>query len=191
MRLFVGVELDRAVQAACAGAGARLRERLRQLGADVTARWVDPANLHITLWFIGEVKDERAAAVTSVLRPDFGTPAFDLGVRGAGAFPPSGRPRVFWIGVTEGREPIGRLYGEVKARLVPLGFEAEARPYSPHVTIARVKDVAPGAARVVRQALAAVPADGGSCRVKAVTLFRSRPSPHGSSYEPLLRVPLT
>jgi 2'-5' RNA ligase len=191
MRLFVGVELDDAVRAACAHAGARLRERLRDLGADVTARWVDAANLHITLWFIGEVKAERAAAVTSVLQADFTTPAFDLGVRGAGAFPPSGRPRVFWIGVTEGREPIGRLYGEVKARLVPLGFEAETRPYSPHVTIARVKDVAPGAARVVSQALAAVPADGGSCRVKAVTLFRSRPSPHGSSYEPLLRVPLT
>jgi 2'-5' RNA ligase len=98
---------------------------------------------------------------------------------------------VFWIGVTDGRGSMGQLYQEVKARLIPWGFEAEKRPYSPHVTIARVKDAGRGTARQVREALAAVPANCGSCRVRAVTLFRSQQSPHGSRYEPLLRVPLS
>jgi 2'-5' RNA ligase len=191
MRLFVGVELDDAVRAACADAAARLRGRLTELGAEVTARWIDPENLHITVWFIGEVNDERAHAITSALQPGFATPAFDLVVRGSGAFPPSGRPRVFWIGVTDGHASMGQLFQDLKARLVPMGFEAEKRPYSPHVTIARVKEAGRGAARQVRDALAGVPADCGSCRVRAVTLFRSRLSPHGSKYEPLLRVPLS
>jgi 2'-5' RNA ligase len=191
MRLFVGVELDDPVRAACAEAAAQLRRRLTDLRADVTARWVDPENLHITVWFIGEVNDERAQAITSVLQPGFATPAFDLAVRGAGAFPPSGRPRVFWIGATEGRASMEQVFQDVKARLVPLGFEAEKRSYAPHVTIARVKEAGRGAARQVRDALAGIPADCGSCRVRAVTLFQSRLSPHGSKYQPLLRVPLS
>jgi 2'-5' RNA ligase len=191
LRLFLGVELDDAVRAACADAAAQLRVRLTELRADVTARWVDPENLHITVWFIGEANDERAHAITSVLQPGFATPAFDLVVRGSGAFPSSARPRVFWIGVTDGRASMGQLSQEVKARLVPPGFDAGKVPYSPHVTIARVKEAGRGAARQVRDALAGVPADCGSCRVRAVTLFRSRLSPHGSKYEPLLRVPLS
>ena len=190
MRLFIGVELDEAVRAACAEAAARLRRRLTKLGADVTARWVECENLHVTVWFIGEVNDERADAIASVLQPRFTTAAFDLVARGCGAFPTSGRPRVFWIGVKDDGS-MGQLYQEVKARLVPLAFQAEARPYSPHVTVARVKDAGRGAAQHVRDALAAVTADCGSCRVRSVTLFRSRLSPHGSVYEPLLRVPLS
>jgi 2'-5' RNA ligase len=98
---------------------------------------------------------------------------------------------VFWLGVTSGAESMARVYGEVRDRLAGIGFEAETRPYSPHVTIARVKDLGRGAARPVRDALAAVPADCGSCRVATVTLFRSHLSPKGSRYEPLLRVPLS
>jgi 2'-5' RNA ligase len=191
MRLFIGVELDEEVKAACADAAAQLRRRLTELRADVTARWVDPENLHITVWFIGEVNDERARAIRSVLQPGFAMPAFDLAVRGSGAFPPSGRPRVFWVGVAEGHASMEQLFQGVKARLVPIGFEAEKRVYSPHVTIARVKEAGRGAARQVRDALAGVPADCGSSRVRAVTLFHSRLSPRGSKYEPLLRVPLS
>ena len=74
-------------------------------------------------------------------------------------------------------------------RLAPLGYLPEARAYSPHVTLARVKE--PGrAARAVRQALADDPADCGRTIAGALTLFRSRLSPHGAVYEPLLRVPL-
>jgi len=191
MRLFVGVEIDERVRAAAAEAAEDLRSRLKRSRADVRARWVEPENLHVTVWFIGEVKDDRAEEIQRTLQPRCSTPAFELGLRGLGAFPPSGPPRVFWLGVTSGAESMARVYGEVRDRLVGIGFEAETRPYSPHVTIARVKDLGPGAARPVRDALAAVPADCGSCRVATVTLFRSHLSPKGSRYEPLLRVPLS
>lgn len=189
--MFVGVELDERVRAAVADVAERLRQRLQRAGGRVDARWIAPENLHVTVWFIGEVNDECGAEIARALEPPFATPPFDLRVQGCGAFPPSGPPRVFWLGLAEGVESMRRVYDEVKDRLVPLGFEPEKRPYSPHLTIARVKDVDKGAARRVRETLADLPADCGSCRVSAVTLFRSSLSPKGASYEPLLRVPLS
>lgn len=191
MRLFVGVELDDRVRGAAADAAEQLRARLKRSRADLNARWVDPDNLHITLWFIGEVNDDRGAEVRGALQTRFATPAFAVSVNGCGAFPPSGPPRVFWLGITSGVEPMRQVYDEVRDRLVAIGCEEEKRPYSPHLTIARVKAIGRGSARTVRDALAAVPAACGVCRVEAVTLFRSRLSPKGSQYQPLLRVPLS
>lgn len=190
MRLFVGIELAEDVRVAAARAADLLRAALIRAGTDVSARWVDAGNLHITLWFIGEVPEDRAAEVGAALQSRFATPAFDVSVNGLGAFPRSGPPRVFWLGITRGADTIRQVYGEVRDRLVALGFEEEKRPYSPHLTIARVREIRRGSPAPVREALAALSAMCGSSRVDAVTLFRSRLSPKGSQYEPLLRVPL-
>lgn len=191
MRIFIGVELDERVRAAAADVGERLRQRLQRSRSGLDARWIAPENLHITVWFIGEVTDERGAQITRALETPFVTRSFDLHVSGCGAFPPSGPPRVFWLGLASGSDSIRRIYDEVKERFAPLGFEPEKRAYSPHLTIARVKDVDRGAARRVTETLAGVTADCGSLRVQAATLFRSHLSPKGASYEPLLRVPLS
>lgn len=184
MRLFIGVELSDHVKRRAAEIADALRETL---GPRAHARWIPAENLHITLWFIGEVDDERGAAITNALNRPFGVAPFDLELRGAGAFPPSGPPRVFWIGAGRGGESMLALYSDLAARLKPLGFEPERRAYSAHLTIARVKDAR---SRDVRSVLKRIDADAGSCRIAAVTLFRSRLSPKGASYEPLVRVPL-
>jgi 2'-5' RNA ligase len=188
--LFMGIELDDAVTAAAADAALDLKSRLGSVAPGFTARWIDRANLHITLWFIGEVVDERAAAMTEALRSPFDVAPFRLDLAGCGAFPPSGAPRVLWIGTTRGIDAMRELHARVEQRLVPLGFQAERRPYTPHLTIARVKDPGRAPGRVIRQAIAAVPAACGESAVNAVTLFRSRLSPRGAAYEPLMRVPL-
>jgi len=184
MRLFIGVELSEDVKARAARIADALREKL---GRRVTARWVAPENLHVTLWFIGDIADDRVAAVMAAVDTPFAIRPFDLELRGCGAFPPRGAPRVFWIGVSAGQAALEALYDELAPRLQPLGFEPERRAYSAHLTIARVKECR---AREVRNVLRAADADAGRCRIAAVTLFRSRLSPKGASYEPLLRVPL-
>jgi 2'-5' RNA ligase len=190
VRLFIGIELDDAVTAAAAAAALELKARIGARSPGFVARWIDRANLHITLWFIGEVVDERVAAISDSVRLPFEIAPFSLELVGCGAFPASGAPRVLWIGTTNGTEAMRELYGRIEDRLVPLGFAAERRPYTPHLAIARVKDPGRAPGRVIRDALAAVPAACGECAVKAVTLFRSRLSPRGAAYEPLLRVPL-
>jgi 2'-5' RNA ligase len=191
VRLFVAVEIDEPVRIAAADAAARFRARLSQQRPDLDARWVPADNLHITLWFIGEVNDLRAAAIVDVLQPPFRHEPFELRLAGLGAFPPSGAPRVFWLGVSAGQEGLRVLHDETGARLRPLGFEDERRPYSAHLTIARVKDAPRGSGPIVREVLAGIPAEAGPAIVSAVTLFRSRVSSKGSTYEPVARVPLS
>lgn len=186
MRLFIGIELDDEVKARAAAIADALRDKL---GRRVQARWIAPGNLHITLWFIGEVNDDRAAAIVRAIETPFPVPAFDLELRGLGAFPPSGPPRVFWIGVGDGQDSMLRLYNELASRLQPLEIESERRPYSAHLTIARVKE-ARRPYPALREKLRALPSDAGRCRIAAVTVFRSRLWPKGATYEPLLRVPL-
>jgi 2'-5' RNA ligase len=188
MRLFVGVELDDRVRSAAAEIAESLK---RSLGRHVEARWIAPENLHLTLWFLGEVEESRVEAVTRALDTPFRETAFDLEIDGAGVFPPSGAPRVLWLGVAAGAGALTRLNEELATRLPPLGFEPERRAYSAHLTIARIKD-APrrSSSREIREAIRKEPARAGRCRIGAITLFRSRLSPKGASYEALLRVPL-
>jgi 2'-5' RNA ligase len=188
VRLFVGVELEAAARAAAAEAGRALRARLDDRA--VEARWIDEPNLHITLWFLGEVGDDRVSAVQRALEPPAPVRPFTLELHGVGAFPPSGAPRVFWLGVGQGRSGLTALYDVVRARLEPLGFEAGTRPYAPHLTLARVREGRRrSGGRQWRAALDA-PTPAIRSRVDHVTLFRSHLSPKGARYEPLLRVPL-
>jgi RNA 2',3'-cyclic 3'-phosphodiesterase len=189
MRLFVGVELDDRVREAAAAIGESLR---RELGQRVDARWVPPENLHITLWFLGEVDESRVESTMDALTRRFDEAAFDVEIAGLGAFPPSGPPRVLWLGVTSGANPLARVHAELARRLEPIGYEPERRAYSAHLTIARVKNVSRGvSAREIRSLLEAHhPADAGRCRIEGVTVFRSRVSSKGATYEALQRVRL-
>jgi 2'-5' RNA ligase len=188
LRIFIGVELDDAVRDSAAAIADSLR---RQLERRVDARWIPAANLHITLWFIGDVAGDRAEEILRAVDRPFTIRSFDAHLAGLGAFPPSGAPRVFWVGVQSGAEPLASLHAELSTRLLPLGIEPERRAYSAHLTIARVKDVrgVKGYADL-RASLRAVAADAGACRIAAVTVFRSHLSPKGATYEALLRVPL-
>jgi RNA 2',3'-cyclic 3'-phosphodiesterase len=187
VRLFIGVELDEKVRSAAALIAGDLA---RQLERRVTARWVPAANLHITLWFIGHVQDERGDEIRRVLERPFNSAAFELHLAGAGTFPRSGPPRVIWIGVQSGTESLVRLHSEISTRLVPIGIEPERRAYSAHLTIARVNSSVRGDYARIRATLAETAADAGTCRIAAVTLFQSHVSSKGATYEPLLRVPL-
>jgi 2'-5' RNA ligase len=189
VRLFIGVALDEPVRLAAADVARRLEARLAGVARDFKARWIPAANLHITVWFLGEVDDPAAAALVECLAAPLGMSPFELAVQGCGAFPKSGAPRVVWIGAGTGIQDMTAAHAALAGRLAPLGYAPERRAYSPHLTIARVKE--PGrATAAVRGALAADPADCGRTVVASLTLFRSRLSPHGAAYEPLLRVPL-
>ena len=178
------------MKAAAASAADQLQRTLARGGLHVEARWVPAVNLHITLWFLGEVEADRVPRICESVSVPFDVPRFTLRAGGLGAFPSSGPPRVFWMGVTTGGESLAALHTRLASRLAPLGFEPERRAYSAHLTLARVRDVARGAAADVRRLLAGITAEAGSMEVSAATLFRSRVSSRGAAYEPLLRVPL-
>jgi len=195
VRLFIAAEPSNAVRRAAAECIESVKAAISAHAFARNFRWVPEKNLHITIWFLGEVRDERADAVLNALRPPLAASSIPLAIRGFGTFPPSGSPRVLWMGVIDGLPQLASANAELGGRLAPFGFVSEAaagRPYSAHLTVARVKEPVRAADRVLlRNALSSVSADAGRCRVDALTLFRSRTSPKGPAYEPLLRVPLS
>jgi 2'-5' RNA ligase len=188
VRLFVGVELDDPLRAASAAAAEDLERQLRRARSDLLVRWTPEQNLHITLWFLGYVHDDKAIAVSASLQTTWSLPAFPFTISGAGVFPTSGPPRILWLGVTRGTDGFSDLNRELAERLVPLGYARESRPYHPHITVGRIKDASPASARTARAAFRC--GDVASGHVRTVTLFVSRPVTGGARYDPLLRVPL-
>src|SRR5689334_5306440 len=131
MRLFVAVPLP-----------TELTDRAAALlpAALPAVRPVRPELMHITLAFLGWTPDEQLdrviEAASAAAREQ---PAFDLAFAGAGRFPEKGRPRVVWLGVGDGREPLAALAGRVAGELRARDLRFDDRPFAPHLTLARVR----------------------------------------------------
>ncbi|QQP89041.1 RNA 2',3'-cyclic phosphodiesterase [Skermanella rosea] len=176
IRLFVALELPEAV-----------RERLAGLGGGVPgARWTEPENLHLTVRFIGEVENGLLPDIDAALG-SVSAPAFDLVLDGVGQFGSGSRSRVLWAGV-ERNDALVHLNQKVESALVRAGLPREERRYSPHVTLARLRD-APQE-RVGRFIQDRGLFRAGPIRVEHFTLFESRPGSGGPVYDPLREYPL-
>ncbi|MFQ5710815.1 MAG: RNA 2',3'-cyclic phosphodiesterase [Candidatus Geothermarchaeales archaeon] len=133
VRAFVAVEAS----------NPRLTQTIREIQRELSAlpgriSMVDPNRVHITLKFLGEVSERRISEVREKLSR-INQKKFVYRVDGMGFFPSGRRPRVVFLDVTEGRETLIDLAGKVEDAMQEVGFPRERRPFSPHVTIARVK----------------------------------------------------
>jgi 2'-5' RNA ligase len=188
VRLFVAVELDAGVAQKLAEFSDELRRRAMSLAPGARMTWVGPGQLHVTVRFIGEADAAQAAAIAAALQPELPVKTFDMIVEGAGAFPPTGAPRVLWAGITGGAGELSALEQEVSERLGACGVEREDRPYRPHLTLARVRDASGLRSKPLFEKLAG--RGFGTTPVEAITLFQSRTSPQGATHMPLQRTPL-
>ncbi|MGH7356587.1 MAG: RNA 2',3'-cyclic phosphodiesterase [Candidatus Rokuibacteriota bacterium] len=183
VRAFVAILLPDEIRARL-GAEARA---LGRVAADVA--WVAEPNLHLTLRFLGQVDEARVPAIADALRSAAEVPAFDLALRGLGAFPTPARPRVLWVGAGPGAKAAAALAARVSAALDALGFPREERPFASHVTLGRVRT--PRRNPALADALAqAGERDFGGLRVGAVSLMRSHLSPAGARYTELAALAL-
>ena len=131
MRLFVAIDLPE-----------NIKDQLDDLCAGVSgARWVSREQMHLTLRFIGEVETRQFEAIQTVLA-GIRCASFEMALKGVGQFPPKGKPRVLWAGITAPR-PLHQLAGKVEAALRQAGIPPEDRPFSPHITLARLKTPPP------------------------------------------------
>ena len=188
MRLFVAVELDSTVAQKIADFSDELRRKAMSLAPGARMTWVGPEQLHVTVRFIGEVDATQAAAIAAALQPELTVKNFEMIIEGAGAFPPTGAPRVLWAGIAIGADALSALEQEVSERLAACGVEREDRPYRPHLTLARVREASGLRSKPLFEKLAE--RRFGATPVEAITLFQSRTSPKGATYTPLQRTPL-
>ncbi|MBV9867508.1 MAG: RNA 2',3'-cyclic phosphodiesterase [Abitibacteriaceae bacterium] len=127
-RLFIAIDLPDAI-----------RQQLSSLRTDLAgARWVKPAQMHLTLRFIGEM-DETVAQAVSVALTSVQASRFELQLNGIDCFPHRRAPRVLWVGI-EDNPALHRLYETIEGSLRRLGLVAETHPFAAHITLARFKN---------------------------------------------------
>jgi 2'-5' RNA ligase len=181
MRLFVGMDLPGEVVCNLE----RLLDRLRPA---VRLNWSPPANLHITTKFIGEWPEERLAELQAAL---VGLPSrepIEVQVRQVGFFPNPHSPRSFWCGI-EAPELCG-LAADTDRAVAALGIASETRGFSPHLTLARIKERPH--LQALREAVAALPSlDFGRFEAGSFFLYQSTLRPAGSVYTKLAEFPLS
>jgi 2'-5' RNA ligase len=188
MRLFIAVDLDAAAREAIGAEQKRLGAAIRQ-GEGSNLKWVRPEQIHLTLMFLGEVKEATAHSVVAAMQQPIAQPPFDLEFAGAGVFPPRGAPNVLWIGVTGGAREVVEQQCELARRVGELGIAIEQRPFHPHLTLARWRASRPSdRGRVLSAAR-----DGLIARVHVdhAALYWSHLSAAGPTYTPLARATLT
>ncbi|HEX4667307.1 MAG TPA: RNA 2',3'-cyclic phosphodiesterase [Chthoniobacterales bacterium] len=175
-RLFVSLDLPETAAAALV----RLDPGLPGL------RWARAEQIHLTLAFLGNVAAEQEARVRANLGAIEFT-AFFLPLIALGTFPVQGKPKVVWLGIGRGHPHLFQLHKRVSDAALGAGIEPDLRPWRPHFTLGRCRDVE-------RQSILPFlrqhrDYDGGLIRIEAFNLKSSRPTPEGSIYTTELTVP--
>lgn len=176
MRLFIAIELPD-----------DFKKALCRLRTDVPgARWVPAEQVHLTLAFLGEVEETTAGELSERLTL-IHAPPFELSFSGTGCFPNRQRPRVLWAGLVP-NPGLMRLAGRVHGVVLACGIPQEERPFSPHITLARLKLPAVreiDAFLTMPQKLMLPPLP-----VREFTLFQSWLTPNGAVHIPIRTFPV-
>ena len=176
-RLFIALPVLDAIQKKCAALQKRGREQL------IPIRWSRPAQIHLTLFFLGETSPSDQSKVEAILRACAAkTLPFTLDVSTLGLFPNARAPRILWVGVSE-ETPMIVLQKMLTEKIGALGFPIERRPFRPHLTLGRIKKGLQ-AHRLADWMKAEEEVYFGKCRIKEVVLMESQLGPEGVSYLP-------
>jgi 2'-5' RNA ligase len=175
MRVFTALTLPREALDALAPVVTALRTRwpgLRPVGA---------AGRHLTLHFFGEVDEGGVRRLAELWRdPGLRGPALAVSFGSLGTFPERGSPRVFWVGIGRGARPVCDFQRALESRITDLGFRADPKGFSPHVTLALV-----GTPAIPPDALDGFAAPRLDFTFGECVLFQSILAPSGPTYVPL------
>ena len=148
-------------------------------------RWTAPANIHLTLRFLGATDPATVPAIIARLRQSLpATPPPALSLCELGTFPPRREPRIIWAGLAGDLEMLDKLQSVAESAAVSLGWPAERRPFSPHLTLGRVRDRASTSQRrtILRAITTATIPPASIWQPDAILLYRSVLTPQGAVY---------
>ncbi len=188
IRSFIAIELPD-----------EFRLELRQLEARLKSdkapwvKWVDPASIHLTLKFLGNIASDRTGEITRAIEESAqGIPPLHLEAKELGVFPNLERAQVAWVGISGEVDKLGQLQRRLDSNLVGLGFAPEARAFRPHLTLARLRDrVSSDERQSFGQLITSTRFEANSpIKIDAISLMRSQLTREGAVYSRISSVRL-
>ena len=182
-RTFIALEIKENIKELLAGIQ-------QKIGSEIGGiKWVKPKNMHLTLKFLGPTPEDKIEEISAVLENAAkGLARFNVSVSGLGAFPSINNPKVIWVGL-KADDVLYKLQKDIDISLESLGFAREKRPFSPHLTIGRVRDNM--AKKKLREVFEQVRAETGSSEAENITFYKSDLMPEGPVYKVLKSIQLS
>ena len=138
VRSFIAIELPNELKVGLSQLEAQLKS-----GKQPGVKWVNPYSIHLTLKFLGSIAVDKISQITkSMSEAVQGISPFHLEVKELGAFPNLRRVQVVWVGISGEVDKLGQLQQRIESNLARLGFAPESRPFTPHLTLARLRNQA-------------------------------------------------
>ena len=194
IRAFLSVELSEPLRTNLTNIHVELKQRLgRELSKDVRISWVQPASLHLTVKFLGDIDEQLVAPMQHAIQNVVsGHRALEIPLDRLGVFPRLQQPRILWVGPSEQWEKdqdaarLVSLHRAIEDCCTSLNLAPDPRPLSPHLTLARIKEGGRGFGQLLaKSGLLDKPLSAGSMEVKAIALMQSELKPTGSVYTKL------
>ena len=188
IRSFIAIELPDELKVGLT----QLQSQLK-LSKQPWVKWVDPYSVHLTLKFLGSIAVDRIGEITGAMEEAAqGIPPFHLAVKDLGVFPNLRRVQVAWVGISGAVDKLGQLQQGIESNLTRLGFAPESRSFTPHLTLARLRDRAPLDERQrFGQLIASTKFEAVyAIEVDAISLMRSQLTREGAIYSRISSVVL-
>ncbi|NLC51116.1 MAG: RNA 2',3'-cyclic phosphodiesterase [Firmicutes bacterium] len=183
IRTFIAIKIDSILEKDFW----QLQQELKKKLTAGRPKWVEPQNMHLTINFLGEIKEELIPLIEASLQTGLKEiKPFILSFCGLGVFPNLRKPRVLWSGINEGKDSVSKIYNFTQDSLSSIGFSQTNKCYHPHLTLARFREPVPFAdiSSVVKE----TSFSSSMITVKGITLFQSILRRQGSQYIPLKEI---
>ena len=155
-------------------------------------KWVDANNMHLTLKFMGETPANQLEPIKRAMQQVVNTfPIFEIAIENLGMYPNAKKPRVVWLGIS-GEKNLISLHKQIDQALKEIGIQPERRPFSPHLTVGRVRrSVDPESVIIVGKTLSEFKVSTlGRVTINEVVYYQSELTPQGPNYTILQSTPL-
>jgi len=188
VRSFIAIELPDELKLGLAQLEAQLK-----MSKQPRVKWVDPYSIHLTLKFLGSIAVDRISEITRAMEEAVqGISPFHLEVKDLGVFPSLRRVQVAWVGISGEVDKLSQLQQHLESNLARLGFAPESRPFTPHLTLARLRNQASLDERQnFGQLIATTRFEAAyTIKVDAISLIRSQLTREGAIYSRISSVRL-
>jgi len=189
VRSFIAIELPDELKQGLTQLEAQLK-----MGKQPWVKWVDPYSIHLTLKFLGSIAVDRIGEITKAMEEAVqGISPFHLEAKDLGVFPNLRQVQVIWVGISGEVDKLSQLQQHLESNLACLGFAPESRPFTPHLTLARLRDRASSDEQQrLGQLIASTRFEAAyTIKVNAINLMRSQLTREGAIYSRIGSVRLT